>query len=56
MVKRPGTKFIKEFPADNPIVSTAIFNDNFYIATRKMIYMLVDKKLVPLDIVERDLD
>ena len=55
MVKRPGTKFIKEFPADNPIVSTAIFKDNLYVATQKMIYMLVDEKLVPLDIVEKEL-
>lgn len=63
--KREGMKFIKEFPADEPVVSMTTFHDTVFVATTKAVYEVVDKinedgtyantkALAPIEIVVRE--
>lgn len=50
--QRSGTKTIKQFPADEPIVAMIEFQGTIFIATSKCVYKKIDDELHPLDIVE----
>ena len=58
MKKRPGTKCIKEFSKDEPVVSMLEFQNRIYIATVKRVFVVthIDGKdvLIPMEILVKE--
>lgn len=50
--KREGTKLIKEFPENEKAVGIVKFNNTIYVATERRVYMMIEDKLIPIEIVE----
>ena len=51
ITKRSGTKHLKTFPADEPLVSMVVFNETIYVASIKGVFKLVDDKFYQMEFV-----
>ena len=51
---RKGTKHIKTFPKTEPCVAMCEFKGRIYVATQRRVYVMVEDKLEPLEIVQVD--
>ena len=51
ITKRPGTKLLKTFPVDEPLVSMIEFKGTIYVASTKGVFKMIDDEFHQLEFV-----